>query len=122
MIEELTGRRVQYDYDAARPGDQLIYVSDHRKFTADTGWRPLTNVRQTVQKIYEFLEGEPATAIDRPERNQRSCFRLERCAAMAGTGEDGMRFALVNPNWEFTGSTYFGCQDPHVPLELLYRT
>jgi B12-binding domain/radical SAM domain protein of rhizo-twelve system len=31
-----------------------------------------------------------------------------------------MRFALVNPNWDFTGSTYFGCRDPHIPLELLF--
>lgn len=31
-----------------------------------------------------------------------------------------MRFAFVNPDWEFTGSTYFGCRDPHIPLELMY--
>src|SRR5512133_2616345 len=31
-----------------------------------------------------------------------------------------MKFALVNPNWSFTGSTYFGCRDAHVPLELLF--
>jgi len=30
-----------------------------------------------------------------------------------------MRYALVNPRWSFEGSTYFGCADPHVPLELL---
>lgn len=30
-----------------------------------------------------------------------------------------MRYALVNPEWSFKGSTYFGCPDPHVPLELL---
>lgn len=30
-----------------------------------------------------------------------------------------MKFALVNPNWSFEGSTYFGCRDPHFPLELL---
>jgi B12-binding domain/radical SAM domain protein of rhizo-twelve system len=30
------------------------------------------------------------------------------------------RYALVNPNWDFTGSTYFGCRDPHIPLELLF--
>ena len=30
-----------------------------------------------------------------------------------------MRYALVNPNWSFQGSTYFGCPDPHFPLELL---
>ena len=31
-----------------------------------------------------------------------------------------MKFALVNPNWDFTGSTYFGCRDPHYPLELMF--
>lgn len=31
-----------------------------------------------------------------------------------------MRFALVNPAWDFHGSIYFGCQEPHVPLELLF--
>ena len=30
-----------------------------------------------------------------------------------------MRYALVNPNWTFDGSTYFGCREPHFPLELL---
>lgn len=31
-----------------------------------------------------------------------------------------MKFALVNPNWDFAGSTYFGCRDPHTPLELMF--
>jgi anaerobic magnesium-protoporphyrin IX monomethyl ester cyclase len=31
-----------------------------------------------------------------------------------------MRYALVNPRWGFEGSTYFGCAEPHLPLELLY--
>ncbi len=31
-----------------------------------------------------------------------------------------MKYALINPNWTFHGSTYFGCQDPHYPLELLF--
>jgi len=31
-----------------------------------------------------------------------------------------MKFALVNPAWNFEGSIYFGCQDPHYPLELLF--
>jgi B12-binding domain/radical SAM domain protein of rhizo-twelve system len=30
-----------------------------------------------------------------------------------------MKYALVNPQWSFEGSTYFGCPDPHFPLELL---
>ncbi len=30
-----------------------------------------------------------------------------------------MKYALVNPQWSFPGSTYFGCPEPHFPLELL---
>ncbi|MCU1295191.1 MAG: Radical domain protein [Bryobacterales bacterium] len=31
-----------------------------------------------------------------------------------------MRFALVNPFWNFEGSIYFGCREPHLPLEYGY--
>ncbi len=31
-----------------------------------------------------------------------------------------MRFALINPHWDFEGSIYFGCREPHLPLELGY--
>ncbi|HET6467146.1 MAG TPA: TIGR04295 family B12-binding domain-containing radical SAM protein [Geminicoccaceae bacterium] len=29
-----------------------------------------------------------------------------------------MRVALLNPDWSFDGSIYFGCREPHLPLEL----
>jgi len=31
-----------------------------------------------------------------------------------------MRVALINPPWTFEGSIYFGCREPHFPLELGY--
>jgi anaerobic magnesium-protoporphyrin IX monomethyl ester cyclase len=31
-----------------------------------------------------------------------------------------MRFSLVNPPWSFDGSIYFGCREPHLPLEYGY--
>jgi B12-binding domain/radical SAM domain protein of rhizo-twelve system len=31
-----------------------------------------------------------------------------------------MRYALINPHWNFDGSIYFGCREPHLPLELGY--
>lgn len=31
-----------------------------------------------------------------------------------------MRVALVNPPWRFDNSIYFGCREPHLPLELGY--
>ncbi len=31
-----------------------------------------------------------------------------------------MKWALINPPWHFEGSIYFGCREPHLPLELGY--
>ena len=31
-----------------------------------------------------------------------------------------MKYALVNPPWSFEGSIFFGCRDPHLPLEYGY--
>jgi anaerobic magnesium-protoporphyrin IX monomethyl ester cyclase len=31
-----------------------------------------------------------------------------------------VKYALVNPRWTFDGSIYFGCREPHLPLEYGY--
>ena len=31
-----------------------------------------------------------------------------------------MRYSLINPPWSFDGSIYFGCREPHLPLEYGY--
>lgn len=31
-----------------------------------------------------------------------------------------MKYALVNPQWTFRGSIYFGCRETHLPLEYGY--
>ena len=31
-----------------------------------------------------------------------------------------MKFSLINPPWSFEGSIYFGCREPHLPLEYGY--
>src|SRR3954465_10662374 len=31
-----------------------------------------------------------------------------------------MKFARVTPRWTFDGSIYFGCREPHLPLEYGY--
>jgi CDP-paratose 2-epimerase len=54
IVEKLTGCKFEVAYDAARPGDQLYYVSDTRKFHRDSGWRPEYTPQETLQQIYEF--------------------------------------------------------------------
>ncbi len=34
--------------------------------------------------------------------------------------EHRMRYSLINPPWSFEGSIYFGCREPHLPLEYGY--
>ena len=49
-----------------RPGDQRYYVSDTRRFKAATGWAPKVNVRQGVERLYQWLlesRGLPATQL-----------------------------------------------------------
>jgi len=51
-IEALTGRRLRYDTEDARPGDQLFYVSDCSKLRQHVGWEPKMNIRQTLERMY----------------------------------------------------------------------
>jgi CDP-paratose 2-epimerase len=53
-IESLTGRRLEHVFEPRRPGDQLVYISDVAKLQRDTGWRPRTSVRQTLEGIYAW--------------------------------------------------------------------
>src|SRR5260221_2824343 len=41
-------------------------------------------------------------------------------SAAAPVGQAARRIALVNPPWSFDGSIYFGCREPHLPLEYGY--
>src|SRR3954451_17754575 len=41
-------------------------------------------------------------------------------AASRAQEDPGMKVALVNPHWTYDGSIYFGCREPHLPLELGY--
>src|SRR3954467_3909456 len=54
QIEKLIGRPVEYVKDDARPGDQLVYVTDYSKLTRDTGWKPQVSVRQTLMRIQDW--------------------------------------------------------------------
>jgi CDP-paratose 2-epimerase len=54
QIEKLIGRPVEYVKDEARPGDQLVYVTDYTKLKRDTGWKPQVSVRQTLMRIQDW--------------------------------------------------------------------
>ena len=43
-----------------RPGDQLVYISDIRRATADFGWAPRTSPRQGVEQMIRWLRDNRA--------------------------------------------------------------
>src|SRR5258707_4855210 len=43
-----------------------------------------------------------------------------RSVAAEPVGRAARKIALINPNWSFDGSIYFGCREPHLPLEYGY--
>ena len=58
-IEEVTGSRMRYRMESCRPGDQLFYVTDYRKFQQHTGWRPRSDVRATLESICDWWKQNP---------------------------------------------------------------
>ena len=61
-VERLTGERLDYDFAEARAGDQVIYVSDHGKFSRHTGWQPKAGVDEVLSSIHEWYLGQSRTA------------------------------------------------------------
>ncbi len=56
-VEELTGARTGYNFGEKRAGDQLIYVTDHGKFSRHTGWQPRVSLDGIVKGICKWYRG-----------------------------------------------------------------
>ena len=53
-IRRNTFRRLEYSRAERRPGDQQIYITDHAKLTAATGWNPERSVDDVLRDIEFF--------------------------------------------------------------------
>jgi CDP-paratose 2-epimerase len=56
-VEELTGARAGYNFGATRAGDQLIYVTNHGKFSSHTGWQPRVSLEEVMKGIWKWYRG-----------------------------------------------------------------
>ncbi|HEY3911113.1 MAG TPA: NAD-dependent epimerase/dehydratase family protein [Stellaceae bacterium] len=57
-IAELRGSRPRVRRADWRAGDQRWYVSDFRKFSRATGWRPRTGLRDGVRSLHDWLAAD----------------------------------------------------------------
>lgn len=60
-IADLTGVRLTCEFEAARPGDQMIYVTDHSKLTRDTGWAPRAGIVEILESLQSWFRNNRAT-------------------------------------------------------------
>jgi CDP-paratose 2-epimerase len=59
LIEELTGKKAQVQFQEGRFGDLHYFVTDHSKLTKATGWRPRVRPREGVARLIEWVRRNP---------------------------------------------------------------
>jgi len=61
VMAEFRSEKPDVRFEDWRPADQQYYVSDTRKFSADTGWKPLTSAKDGIKSVYEWLKENRVT-------------------------------------------------------------
>ena len=79
-------------------------MADTRRLTEAVSWQASIGWREGLRDLARWIGAELV-----PPRGLRYAWARSR-----------MRVALVNPRWTFERSIYFGCRQPHLPLELGY--
>jgi CDP-paratose 2-epimerase len=61
LIGEILGKPVEIIYKPARKNDDMLFSTDHRKFTSITGWKPTVSVREGVKQVLDFIQANRET-------------------------------------------------------------
>lgn len=59
LCEEITGNRIQFERHVDnRHADVRIYITDQRRYSTLTAWRPSRDARTTLSSIYDWLRAQ----------------------------------------------------------------
>jgi CDP-paratose 2-epimerase len=67
LIEQICHQPVHCTFEAPRPGDQLLFISDNSRFSTQTGWVPLRTLEQTVRDIAAFWNANRGLVTRSPQ-------------------------------------------------------
>ncbi|HDH96656.1 MAG TPA: NAD-dependent epimerase/dehydratase family protein, partial [Proteobacteria bacterium] len=59
FIEEKLGKKIELKFDAMRPGDQRIYISDISKIKGTLGWQPKVDARDGATRLLDWIRSNP---------------------------------------------------------------
>jgi CDP-paratose 2-epimerase len=59
LIEKLTGRKAQVQFQEGRFGDLRYFVTDHSRLTNRTGWHPVVRPAEGVARLIQWVERNP---------------------------------------------------------------
>ncbi len=83
-IELLTGHRLACVLDESRKGDQLVYVTDNGKIQRDTGWKPQTGLKRTIQLLQQFWEQNHRVLAERRRSSAPALAPLSLAIELSG--------------------------------------
>jgi len=55
ILERDFGQKLSPARSPERPGDQPLFIADNGKFSADSGWKVQTDVREGLKKLHQWL-------------------------------------------------------------------
>jgi CDP-paratose 2-epimerase len=56
MLEDMTGKRIEYSFDDWRPSDQKTYISDIRPAIVKLGWEPTVDPRTGLEASMDWVK------------------------------------------------------------------
>ena len=57
LLEEMLNRKITYDFDTWRPGDQKVYYSDISKAKKDFNWVPEVPKEEGIRELFDWVHG-----------------------------------------------------------------
>ena len=63
ILEKIHGKKIPIDLKDWRPGDQKVYITDHRKITNMLGWSPGISVKEGISILYNWVSENKALFV-----------------------------------------------------------
>ena len=57
LIENISGKKIQFRFDRWRPGDQEVFVSDIGKARRDLEWKPSVRAEDGIKRLFKWISG-----------------------------------------------------------------